>query len=201
MASLEIQKFQSCEVDYDISVEGCIACANHVFIGRMCVTDFNGFKVMKLKDKVPTVLAHLDPDNVKFHHGDHGSCADWYRRSVHEGYCQYITQLFPRANFGLDFDEVDYDAQIADLYQKYTSLDDWLQTDAEAAQTLLTALQAAGDIATVIDQKVAAEAVLRTADDDSQKLKWMVDIEEIYLNEPLETFKVALLCKDTYAHF
>ena len=48
MASLEIQKFQSIETDFDINVEGCIACKNHVFIGRICVTDFNGFKVYKL---------------------------------------------------------------------------------------------------------------------------------------------------------
>ena len=125
MASLEIQKFQSCEVDHDLSVEGCIACANHLFVGRLCVTDLNGFKVYKLKDQVPSVLADLDPNEEKFHHGDHGTCSEWYRRGVHEGYIQHITQLFPHASLLEDYDEDDYDAQIADLYQKYDSLDDW----------------------------------------------------------------------------
>ena len=106
MASLEIQKFQSIEVDFDLNTEGCISCANHVFVGRLCMTDLNGFKVYKLKDKVPTVLKHLDPDYEKFDHGDHSSCAEWYRRAVHEGYVQHITQLFPRGNFLEDFDEV-----------------------------------------------------------------------------------------------
>ena len=95
MASLEIQKFESIEVDYDINVEGAITCANHVFIGRLCVTDLHGFKVYKLKDnKVPEVLRLMDPNEEKFNHNDHGSCADWYRRAVHEGYCQYVAQLF-----------------------------------------------------------------------------------------------------------
>ena len=47
---LEIQKFQSIEVDYDTNVEGCIACANHLFLGRLCVTDSNGLKVYKMKN-------------------------------------------------------------------------------------------------------------------------------------------------------
>ena len=171
MASLEIQKFQSIEVDFDLITDGCISCANHIFVGRLCMSDLNGFKVYKLKDTVPTVLKHFDPNNEKFSHGDHSTCSEWYRRAVQEGYVQHITQLFPRAHLIEDFEEVDYDFQIADLYEKYNSLDNWLQTDAEAAQILLTALQAAGDIATVIDQKVAAEASLRTSEDNAQKAR------------------------------
>jgi hypothetical protein len=37
--------------------------------------------------------------------------------------------------------------------------------------------------------------------DDSLKLRWMVDIALKFLNDPRETFKVALLCKDTHARF
>ena len=33
--------------------------------------------------------------------------------------------------------------------------------------------------------------------DNSITLKWMVDISGAYLQDPLETFKAALLCKDT----
>ena len=67
---LEIQKFQSIEVDHDTNIEGCIACANHFFVGRLCVTDVNGLKVYKMKDKVPAVLEQFDLDNTKFDHSD-----------------------------------------------------------------------------------------------------------------------------------
>ncbi|HIP10924.1 MAG TPA: hypothetical protein EYG65_14475, partial [Rhodospirillales bacterium] len=175
MASLEIQKFQSIEVDHDLAVEGCIACANHVFVGRLCISDYNGFKVYKMKDQVPTVLYEKDP--TKFYAGDHSTCAEWYRVAVQEGFIQHIQELFPRSHLLEDFVEVDYDSQLADLYEKYNNLDDWLHTDSEAAQTLITALAAAGDIAVVIDQKVAAEAALRIIDDDGQKAR--LDVLEV----------------------
>ncbi|HIN76581.1 MAG TPA: hypothetical protein EYM96_10410, partial [Rhodospirillales bacterium] len=122
-----------------------------------------------MKDQVPTVLYEKDP--TKFYAGDHSTCAEWYRVAVQEGFIQHIQELFPRSHLLEDFVEVDYDSQLADLYEKYNNLDDWLHTDSEAAQTLITALAAAGDIAVVIDQKVAAEAALRTIDDDGQKAR------------------------------
>ena len=81
--TFEIQKFQSIQVDHDLDIEGCFASANQVFFGRLCLADQGGLKLYKLKNQVPTRLQHRDSE--KFDANDHNTCADWYRRAVHEG--------------------------------------------------------------------------------------------------------------------
>ena len=164
--TFEIQKFESIQVDHDLEVEGCFASANQLFFGRLCLADNDGLKLYKLKNQVPTRLQHRDAD--KFSADDHVTCASWYRRAVREGYAKHMTEIFPVEHLLEDFTEVDYDAQIADLYEKYNGLDAWLQSDAEAVQIMITALQAAGDITVVIDQKIAAEASLRSTADSQE---------------------------------
>ena len=166
MSSLEIHQAETLHTTQDIVSHASIACRYGVFIGDLLLVNDHRFKVFKLKqDHIPHSLVMYDKDTAKTS-DEAQTCEGWYRYALTNGYFQTLEEVFPKHFWNYDFDVYDFEYEILGLTERLDSLDLVNALDSEVTAAFVAQLQSGGDAFALVQEKVAAEALLRIAADN-----------------------------------
>jgi len=151
---MEVTRCQTLLADHDIVSQASIGCKHGFFLDDLLICNKHGFKILKLKqDVIPQAILTYDHATIKTADLAH-SCEGWYHYALEKGYFQTIEECFPRHYWAADFDEINYEADIAGLQQQ---LDD-LALINMLDQEFVDSLQSGGAAYTEIAAQVAAES-------------------------------------------
>ena len=141
-----------------------------VVIGNILITNSGYLQAYKFReDKVPLFITEVD-DTVELGDAGPSDILHWVEYAKARGWAQNFSTVFPSVNYSHDFDEIaigehSWKPIIDALQEQVDSLDDLFNTPAEHITQILQDLQNAGNIATYVSDAVAAEALVRAADD------------------------------------
>ena len=170
-SNLQIQQTETIHTKQDCIVNAAVSCQYGIFLGDMLLANEHRFKIFKLKrDHVPHAIKFYDQETTKTSDEAH-TCQGWYRYALSKGYFQTMEQVFPKMFWSYDFDVYDITYEVNKLTKRLDALDLVNALDSEVTSAFVEQLQNGGDAFALVEAKVAAEAVLRTNDDDAQKTR------------------------------
>ena len=148
-----------------------------IYIGDMLLRyDGDLLKAYKLKqDHVPTSMTGQTAPIPK------GTCEDYLAEGRRLGTFHKLSHLFPKHNLYKDFDEVEIGAhswqpKLDALQEQIDDLDSTYATDAQVVASFADQISSAGDVFTLVTNKVAVEA--NRADLAEQQIQADVDQNE-----------------------
>ena len=135
-----------------------------IYIGDMVLRyDGQELKAFQLKkDHVPTTLVGQLPEPIR-----KGSCEDYLQQGIRLGTYHKISALFPLHYLHKDFDEVELGAsswqpKLDAIQEQLDDLDSTYASDAEVVAAFAEQIAAAGDIFTLVTNKVQVETTRAT---------------------------------------
>ena len=152
-----------------------LVCKKSIFIGDMVLKYDGVLRAFKLKSQVPVNLqgeVALIPN---------GTCEDYYRAGQHTGRFYHIEEIFSSDNLYDDFDEVEIGAsswqpKLDAIQEQIDDLDSTYATDAQVVASFATQIAEAGDVFSLVTNKVQVET--NRATQAEQQIQDDVDANE-----------------------
>ena len=194
MEAVHLSKFDI--VNSEDVLARSLASKNCVYIGDMVLRyDGSVLRAFKLKkDHVPTTLA----GQVSYIHN--GTCEDYVQQGIRLGTYHHVSAVFPGHYLYDDFDEVELGAsswqpKLDAIQEQIDDLDSTYATDAQVVASFATQIAEAGDVFSLVTNKVQVET--NRATQAEQQIQDDVDANEAAALADRQDIRTAFAAADS----